>query len=152
MPLDVRIVTQERLLYQGEADMVIVPGIEGELGILPNHVPLLSRLDYGVLRLKRDGEEEIFTVFGGVVEVQPSRVIVLADVGERSDQIDLERAQAARDRMKETLEEGPPPDPGETAAFEAALQRAELRIRVARRTRRQQRSGGSVSIRTRDED
>ncbi|MBN1284503.1 MAG: ATP synthase F1 subunit epsilon [Anaerolineae bacterium] len=146
MPLDVRIVTQERLLYEGKADMVVVPGIEGELGILPNHAPLLSRLDYGILRLKHDGDEDDFTVFGGVIEAQPDRVLVLADVGERSEDIDLERAQAARDHIKETLAQGPPPDPGETAAFEAALRRAEVRIKVARRRRGQR--AGSVSIRT----
>lgn len=149
MPIDVRIVTQERLLYEGQADMVIVPGVEGEMGILPHHAPLLSRLAFGMLRLKRhDGEELGFSVHGGVVEVQPDRVIVLADVAERSDEIDLGRATAARERAVKMLEEGPPPDPGAAAAFEAALKRAEVRIKVARRMKGRQ--TGSASIRTQE--
>ncbi len=147
MPIKVEIVTQERMLYEGEADMVIVPGSEGEMGILPHHAPLLSTLGYGELRLKSAKDEESFTIFGGVVEVQPDRVTILADTAERSEEIDLSRAQQARDRAARMIQEGPPADPGAIAAFEAALKRAELRIKVARQRGGQMRPG-TVTIRT----
>ncbi len=145
MPLEVKIITQERQLYEGEADMVILPGIEGEMGILPHHAPLLSRLTIGMLRLRHNDEEHLYAIHGGIVEVQPDRVVVLADMAERSDEIDEERAEAAKERIDEMLKEGPPADPGETAAFEAALRRAEVRLKVAHRRRHHP---GSVSIRT----
>lgn len=147
MPIEVEIITQERVLFQGEADMVILPGSEGEMGILPRHAPLLSTLGYGALRLKTAGSEQFFTIYGGVVEIQPFRVTVLADVAERSEDIDIERAQAARDRAARMLHEGAPADPGQAAALEAALKRAEIRLKVASHRRGQQRPG-SVSIRT----
>lgn len=146
MSIKVEIVTQERVLFEGEADMVIVPGSEGEMGILPHHTPLLSTLSLGQLRLKTAEGELYFAISGGVVEVQPDRVTVLADIAERSDEIDIARAQAARDRAAEALREGAV-DPRTAAALDAALKRAEVRLKVAR-----QRSGqirpGSVSIRS----
>ncbi|GAB4441376.1 MAG: F0F1 ATP synthase subunit epsilon [Anaerolineae bacterium] len=147
MPIKVEIVTQERVLYEGEAEMVIVPGSEGEMGILPHHAPLLSTLGYGELRIKTKAGEEYFAIFGGVVEVQPDRVTILADTAERSDEIDLSRAEAARERAAKMLEKGPPADPGDAAAFEASLKRAEMRLKVAKHRRGQARPG-SVSIRT----
>ncbi len=136
MPIQVTIVTQERELFSGEAESVLIPGVVGEMGVLPRHAPLLSLLTSGELIVrKKDGTEEIFAVHGGVVEVMPESVIVLADVAERSDEIDIDRAERARRRAEKMLKEGPPPDPGEAAAFEAALRRAEVRIKVARRMR-----------------
>ncbi len=140
MPIEVKIVTQNNILYEGKADMVILPGIEGEMGILPHHAPLMSRLNVGVLRLKYKGEEEYFAISGGVVEVQPEQVMVLADVGERSDEIDVARAEAARARAAKAMAEGPPPDPGSAAALEMALKRAEVRLKVAQH-RKPPRSG-----------
>lgn len=136
MPLRCEIVTQDRLLYEGPADMIIAPGTEGELGILPNHAPLLTTLKLGVLTVRNGDEEELFTVAGGVMEVLPQLVTVLADVGEHVAEIDVERAERARKRAEEMLAKGPPPDTDEYLAIQAALQRSRLRLEVARRYRR----------------
>ncbi len=135
MPIRCEIATQDKLLYQGPADIVVVPGSEGEMGILPNHAPLLTTLGYGVLRLRHEGREEAFTIAGGVMEVQPDVVTVLADVGENVVEIDLARAEAARVRAEAMLKAGPPPDTNEYLALEAALQRSNLRLEAVRRYR-----------------
>jgi F-type H+-transporting ATPase subunit epsilon len=133
MPLQCEIVTQDRVLYEGPADSVQAPGAIGEMGILPNHAPLLTTLAYGVLRVRTGGEELAFTVAGGVMEVRPETVIVLADVGENVEEIDLARAEAAKERAEAMLEQGPPPDTDEYLALEAALRRSRLRLDAARR-------------------
>lgn len=128
------IVTAERTVYSDEVDMVIAPGIEGELGILPRHAPLLTALQVGELRIKKRGREELFAIGGGFMEVRPDHVIVLADTAEYAEEIDVERAEAARQRAETLLAEGVPPDrrPG----VEAALRRSRVRLKVARRRRR----------------
>jgi F-type H+-transporting ATPase subunit epsilon len=136
MPIRCEIATQDKLLYEGPADIVIAPGIEGEMGILPKHAPLLTALDFGVLRVRHQGEEQLFTIGGGVMEVRPDMVTVLADVGERVDEIDEQRAKAARERAEQTLKQGPPPDTDEYLAIEAALRRSKLRLDAVRRYRR----------------
>jgi F-type H+-transporting ATPase subunit epsilon len=136
MPLRCEIVTQDRRLFEGPADMVLAPGTEGELGILPNHAPLLTTLKLGVLRVRFEGEEEAFTINGGVMEVLPDLVTVLADVGEHVADIDVQRAESARRRAEEMLVKGPPPDTDEYLAIQAALQRSRLRLEAARRYRR----------------
>lgn len=136
MPLRCEIVTQDRLLYEGPADMVLAPGSEGELGILPNHAPLLTTLKLGVLTVRNGEEEEVFTVAGGVMEVQPHLVTILADVAEHVADIDVQRAERARQRAEQMLAKGPPPDTDEYLAIQAALQRSRLRLEAARRRRR----------------
>jgi F-type H+-transporting ATPase subunit epsilon len=136
MPIRCEIATQDKLLYEGPADVVVAPGIEGELGILPKHAPLLTALDYGVLRVRHKGEEYAFTIGGGVMEVRPDMVTVLADIGERVDEIDEQRASAARERAEEMLKKGPPRDTDEYLAIEAALRRSKLRLDAVRRYRR----------------
>ena len=146
MPIRVEIVSQDRMVYQGDADIVVVPGEMGEMGILPNHAPLLSNLKYGFLRVRYQGNEEVFTVAGGVVEVQPEIVTVLADAAENVLEIDSARAEAARKRAEEFLKAGPPPDTDAYLAMEAALRRSNLRLDAVRRFRGGQRSistGGS---------
>jgi F-type H+-transporting ATPase subunit epsilon len=133
MPLQCEIVTQDKILYEGPADSLQAPGTIGEMGILPNHAPLLTTLAYGVLRVRNGAEELAFTVAGGVMEVRPDTVIVLADVGENVQEIDLARAEAARSRAEELLKQGPPPDTDEYLALEAALRRSKLRLEAARR-------------------
>jgi F-type H+-transporting ATPase subunit epsilon len=132
MPLNCEIVTQDRVLYEGPADSVQAPGSIGEMGILPNHAPLLTTLAYGVLRVRNAGEEMAFTV-AGVMEVRPETVIVLADVGENVEEIDLARAEAARARAEALLQQGTPADTDEYLALEAALRRSKLRLDAARR-------------------
>ena len=133
MPIHCQIVTQDKLLFEGPADIIVAPGAEGEMGILPNHAPLLTTLDFGVLSVRYEGEEQIFTIAGGFLEVRPDVVTVLADVGERVDEIDEARAQAARDRAEELLKKGPPPDADSYLAIEAALRRSKLRLDAVRR-------------------
>lgn len=139
MPIRCEIVTQDKSLFEGPADVVIAPGVEGELGILPNHAPLLTNLDFGILRVRYRGDEEVFTIAGGILEVRPDLVTVLADVGESIEEIDIARAQEARERAERYLEEGPPPDTDEYLRIQAALQRSKLRIEAASRYRRRAR-------------
>jgi F-type H+-transporting ATPase subunit epsilon len=140
MPIRCEVVTQDRALYEGEADMIVAPGAEGELGILPNHAPLLTTLGFGVLRVQHQGGEELFTIAGGILEVRPDVVTVLADVGEHIDEIDLARAEDARRRAEELLASGPPPDTDEYLRIQAALRRSNLRLDAYRRFRRTSRS------------
>lgn len=136
MPIRCEIVSQDRLVFQGDADIVIVPGVDGEMGILPNHAPLLSTLKYGILKVRYQGQEEIFTVAGGIVEVQPDIVTVLADAAENVEEIDVARAEAAKKRAEEFLKAGPPPDTDTYLAMEAALRRSNLRLEAVQRYRR----------------
>ena len=93
MPLQLEIVTPERLAYSDEVDMVLVPGIEGELGILPHHTPLVSLLGVGELKIRKGGDEESFAIAGGFLQVRPDKVVVMAETAEIGTEIDLERAQ-----------------------------------------------------------
>jgi F-type H+-transporting ATPase subunit epsilon len=142
--LRLEILTIERKLYDDEVNMVIAPGSEGVLGILPRHTPLLTALTYGELQVKKEGEEDLFfAISGGFMEVLPDRVIVLADAAERAAEIDLERAEAARQRAETLLRQA---KSGETVDFdkiEAMLQRSAIRIKVAeRRRKREKKSSG----------
>jgi F-type H+-transporting ATPase subunit epsilon len=98
MPLRLRIITPERRVYSEDVDMVIAPGVEGQLRILPHHTPLLNALTYGELRVERGDEEESFAISGGFIEVQPNHVIVLANAAEHAEEIDLARAEASLHR------------------------------------------------------
>jgi F-type H+-transporting ATPase subunit epsilon len=126
------------MVYEGDADMIIVPGEAGQMGILPNHAPLLSTLKFGILTVRTKGVEEYFTVAGGVVEVQPDIITVLADAAENVREIDISRAESARRRAEQFLKEGPPPDTDSYLAMEAALKRSNLRLEAAQRFRRGQ--------------
>lgn len=134
MPIKLEIVTAERLLYSGDVDMVSAPGVMGRLGILPKHSPLLTALEAGELRFTRGDEEGFFAVSGGFMEVRPDKVIVLADTAEYAEEIDLERAEAARQRAEGLLKERPPGV--DMAAIEGALRRSRIRLKVARRRRK----------------
>lgn len=137
MPIRCEIVSQDRLVYEGDADVIIVPGIEGEMGILPNHAPLLSTLKLGVLKVRHQGDEKDFTISGGVIEVQPDLVTVLADSAENVLEIDVARAEAARKRAEELLTQGPGPDTTSYLNLEAALRRSNLRLEAVKRFRGQ---------------
>ena len=135
MAIRCEIVSQDRMVFEGEADIVVIPGEGGQMGILPNHAPLLSTLQFGILTVRYQGDEEHFTVAGGVVEVQPDIITVLADAAENVSEIDISRAEAAKRRAEEMLKEGPPPDTDAYLAMEAALRRSNLRLEAARRFR-----------------
>ncbi len=135
-PIRCEVVTAERIVFQDDVDMVIAPGTEGELGILPKHAPLLTSLTFGELILRREGQpDEFLAIGGGFMEVLPDRVSVLADSAERAEEIDLERAEAARRRAEETMAEKRREDVDFVRA-ETALRRSLIRIKVARRRRR----------------
>ena len=136
MPIRCEIVSQDRTVFEGDVDIVVLPGSAGEMGVLPNHAPLLTTLNFGVIKVRTRGQEEIFTVAGGIAEVQPDLVTVLADAAENIREIDMERAEAARQRAQEVLEKGPPADSDTYLAVEAALRRSNLRLEAARRYRK----------------
>jgi F-type H+-transporting ATPase subunit epsilon len=129
--LHLEVVTQEKRLFSGDVDMVVAPGGEGELGILPHHAPLLTTLREGVLRVKRGGGEEYFSIGGGFMEVQPDHVIVLADVAEKAEDIDIARAEEAKRRAEQMLKDRPAGSDLDSAL--ASLRRAQFRIAVAQK-------------------
>lgn len=135
--LSLEVVTIERKVYEAEdVQMLIAPGVEGEMGILPRHTPTLTALKPGELLIRHgDGTEEPFAIGGGFMEVRPDKVIVLADTAEHVDEIDIERAEQARQRAEELLREGPPEEGPSVADLRMALERSRVRLRVARRRR-----------------
>jgi F-type H+-transporting ATPase subunit epsilon len=137
MPLLLEIVTPERLAYSDTVDAVNLPGIEGELGVLPHHAPLVSMLGVGELRIRKGGSEESFAIVGGFLQVRPDRVVVMAETADLASEIDLERAQEARREAERTLEGAAQTDAVDLAAARASLQQALLRIRVAERRHRE---------------
>jgi len=136
MPIHLDIVTPERLAFSEDVDSVQVPGIEGELGILPHHAPLVSTLGFGELRIRRGGTEESFAIAAGFVQVRPDRVVVMAETADLASEIDLERAQEARREAERALEAGYR-EGADLAAARAQLQAALMRIRVAERRHRE---------------
>jgi len=128
------IVTAERLVYSEEVDMIVAPGSEGELGILPHHAPLMTTLQPGELLIKQGGEDFSMAVTGGFLEVRPDRVTVLADAAERAEEIDMARAEEAKRRAEERL--GKEPAEADAARAEAALRRSMIRLKVAQKRRR----------------
>jgi F-type H+-transporting ATPase subunit epsilon len=140
--MHVEIVTAERELYNGEADSVIAPGSEGELGILPRHAALLTTLKVGELLIKLSGAEESVFVSGGFLEVSNNSVTVLAETAEYAEEIDQARAEAARRRAQELLAQAQ--SDTERAELVGALERAVARIHVAEITRR--RSGRRIHM------
>jgi F-type H+-transporting ATPase subunit epsilon len=132
--LKLDIVTAERVVYSADVDEVIAPGVEGELGILPHHAPLMTTLKAGEIMVKRGVEEDLMAISGGFLEVRPDRVIVLADAAERAEEIDIARAEAAKKRAEERLADRHAGLDLEVA--EAALGRAVARLAVAERVKR----------------
>jgi F-type H+-transporting ATPase subunit epsilon len=136
MTIRCEIVSQDRMVYEGDVDIVVLPGAAGEMGILPHHAPLLTTLKYGFIKVRKQGNEEIFAVSGGVAEVQPDIVTVLADAAENIEEIDVARAEQARQRAQDVLAKGVPADTDAYLAIEAALRRSNLRLEAVRRYRK----------------
>ena len=134
--IKLEIVTAERVVYTEDVDIVLAPGIEGQLGILPHHAPLMTILQSGEILARRGAEEDIMAISGGFLEVRPDHVIILADSAERAEEIDEARAQAAKERAEERLKErGVAPDLDE-ARVEASLRRAMARLSVLEKIKR----------------
>ena len=137
MTIRCEIVSQDHTVFSGDVDIVVLPGAGGEMGVLPKHAPVLTTLKYGVVKVRKNVKEELFSVAGGVAEVQPDIVTVLADRGSENIQdIDVDRAIAAKKRAEEYLAKGPTADPDHYLIMEAALRRANLRLDVVRRYRK----------------
>jgi len=136
MPLKLEIITAERVVYSADdVREVVLPGVEGELAILPKHAPLMTMLRPGIMRVIHEDREEELAVHGGFLEVRDDRVTVLADAAERVEEIDIERAEAARRRAQELMAQRRR-DEMEFAAAQAALQRALVRLKLVERVRR----------------
>ena len=135
------VVTAERTVFEDDVDMVVAPGIEGQLGILPNHARLMTALTYGELVIHREGQEDEFiAIGGGFLEVGPDHVTILADSAERAEEIDMARAEEAVRRAEELMAQKQREDVDFIRA-EAALRRSMIRLKVAKRKRR---AGGRV--------
>ena len=132
--LRLEIITAERQVFADDVNVVVAPGTEGELGILPHHTPLITMLKPGELLIRKDGEETYMSVSGGFLEVRPDKVIVLADACERAEEIDIERAEEAKRRAEERIKTHV--TGVDTARAHAALLRSLVRIKVADRRRR----------------
>lgn len=136
MTIRCEIVSQDRTVFQGDVDIIILPGVAGEMGILPHHAPVLTILKYGVIKIRQGGKEELFAVAGGMAEVQPDIVTILADAAENIEDIDITRARAAKKRAEDALAQIKPEDHDAYLTMEAALRRSNLRLDVARRYRK----------------
>ena len=135
MKIRCEIVSQERIVFQDDVDIVVLPGISGDMGILPNHSPLLTVLKYGVIHVRLKNKEQFFTVSGGVAEVQADQVTILADAAENVEEIDIKRAEAARKRAEKRLRDGVIKDGDEYLALKSALSRSNVRIDAVHRYR-----------------
>jgi F-type H+-transporting ATPase subunit epsilon len=133
-PIRLDIVTAERVVYSEEVDIVVAPGVLGELGVLPHHAPLMTTLEPGELKVRKGAEEYSVAISGGFLEVRPDRIIILADAAERADEIDIARAEAAKQRAQQRLTH-PTPEV-DLARAEAALRRSLARLKVAEKRRR----------------
>jgi F-type H+-transporting ATPase subunit epsilon len=135
MTIRCEIVSQDRTVYEGDVDIVVLPGSDGEMGILPHHAPLLTTLKYGIVKVRAKAQEHLFTVAGGVAEIQPEIVTILADAAENIMEIDVERAESARKKAEEALSKISPEDADAYEKLEEALRRSNLRLDAVKRHR-----------------
>jgi F-type H+-transporting ATPase subunit epsilon len=140
MTIRCEIVSQDRTVFEGDVDIVVIPGTDGEMGILPHHAPLLSTIRMGVIKVRRSGQEQLFIITGGLVEVQPTIVTILADAAEDIGEIDIARAEEAKRRAEQRLAEGIPANTEAHLAADAALRRSTLRLQMAQRFGRSRRT------------
>jgi F-type H+-transporting ATPase subunit epsilon len=133
--IKLKIVTPEKVVFEGEVEEVLVPGSEGELGILPKHIPLLAALKPGELKIKKEGFWDNFAIMGGFVEVrEDNTVTVLAKSGEHAEDIDEARALTAKERAESLLKEAK--DEVKFAEDSAALERDITRLKIVQRKRK----------------
>jgi F-type H+-transporting ATPase subunit epsilon len=144
MPIHLSVVSIDRTVLEDDVDMVIAPGIDGEMGILPRHAALMTALNFGELVIKKAGEaDRHLAIGGGFMEVRPDRVTVLADSADQAEDIDIARAENARRQAQESLAQADSAVDEERAL--AALRRARLQLKVAERRRTHTRGTGSPS-------
>ena len=133
MPIQLQIITAEREVFSGQVDALNAPGVEGQLGILPDHAPLMTVLQPGELTVRTGGEESYLALSGGYLEVLGNQVIILADAAEDVDEIDEQRAQQAVELARQRIASRESDVELEQAV--ASLRRAQVRVTVARRRR-----------------
>ena len=138
-PMRLEIVTAERVVYSEDVDVLVAPGVDGELGILPRHAPLLTILKPGEIRVVKNGEESYIAVSGGFLEVLGNKVTILADTAEHAEEIDVQRAEEAVSRARERLASAPTDMDLERALV--SLRRSQARLRVGQRRRRRAEGG-----------
>lgn len=136
MTIKCEIVSQDRQVFNGEAEMVVIPGAAGQMGILPHHAPVLTSLNYGIITVKTKSGEEHFTVAGGIAEVQPDQVTILADAAENVEEIDVDRALQARQRAEESIKSTSSTDIDRYMRISSALKRSNLRLLAAQKYRK----------------
>lgn len=136
MTIRCEIVSQDRIVFEGDVDMVLLPGAGGEMGVLPHHAPVLTAIQFGVVRIRTSGLEQYFTVGDGIAEVLPDKVTVLADTAENVQEIDVQRAEEARKKAEQILSQGIDQDKDVYLQIQANLRRSNLRIDAARRYRK----------------
>ena len=137
MTIQCEIVSQDRTVFQGDVDIIVLPAAGGEMGVLPHHAPVLTILKYGVIKIRRGDREDLYTVAGGIAEVQPDIVTILADAAENVEEIDVTRAQAAKKRAQDALGKIKPDDDQDAyLIMEAALRRSNLRLDAIQRYRK----------------
>ncbi len=135
------IVTPEKMVFSEDVDAILAWGVEGQLGILPHHAPLMTMLQPGDLVIRKGSQEELLTISGGFLEVRPDKVVILADACERAEEIDEARAEAAKQRAQEALKTAA--TEVDAAAAEASLRRSLARLKAAEKIRRK-RGGGEI--------
>ncbi len=134
MNLNFKIITQERIVYDGEVSQATIPTQDGEITVLPRHAPLVSLLKPGMVTIKKGGTPHHLSVGTGVVEVRPgSNIVILADSSEHAEEIDIERAEIARDRAKKMLEEKENISAVEYASMVASLEKELARIKTSKK-------------------
>ncbi|HML21672.1 MAG TPA: ATP synthase F1 subunit epsilon [Aggregatilinea sp.] len=132
MPIEVEVVSRLRELYHTtKATLVVIPGSEGQMGVLPNHTPLLTTLNYGELRIVEGHNEVSFVVYGGIVDVRPDKVTVLADDAESVYDINVDEVEAARERARQLMLAHP--TDAQRAEIAQELRRAEIAVRIRQR-------------------
>ncbi|MCD4672249.1 MAG: ATP synthase F1 subunit epsilon [Anaerolineaceae bacterium] len=135
MTIHCEIVTQERIVFQGEADLVTLPGEAGEIGILPHHSPLLTVLKYGIIKVRLAEAEKVFTVFGGVAEIQPDQITILADAAESLNEIDAHETEEAKHRAERALKKKDRLTEDVEMEMWEALRRSNVRLEAVHRFR-----------------
>ncbi|MFO8009203.1 MAG: F0F1 ATP synthase subunit epsilon [Dehalococcoidia bacterium] len=136
--LNLEIVTAERIVHSDEVDLIVVPGIEGEMAVLPSHAPIMTMLQPGELIVRKGDEDSAIFVSGGFFELMNDKVTILADSAERAEEIDISRAEEAKKRAEERVELLTQADV-DAARAEAALRRSLMRLKVAERARARRR-------------
>jgi F-type H+-transporting ATPase subunit epsilon len=131
--IQVDIVTPERKVFAGEANMIIAKGIDGEIGVMHGHIPLVTPLKVGPLRMKSGRDERYVSISGGFLEVRPDKITILAETAELPEEIDVSRAQVAKERAEKQLAAMDNKNSAEAKVQKAALDRALLRLDVAKR-------------------